>query len=185
MSKRMVDLKVEDGKIASIDGYVIAGSGGEGGGGSGSGGDFYIASSKAETKSIGGGPYGLAWARDNKLEANTAYEVGYIARVFYSVSFNPISLEKNEICDVVCFTDAVAIDYRRLQFGDVVLVLTDVDVTPSANIRDNKYIDVNASYYLTYAVVKGGTTGTSVNLDTSKVSPKMQYIIHRLSKTSV
>ena len=101
--------------------------------------------------------------------------------MFYSVSFNPINLEKNEICDIVGFTDAVAVDYRKLQFGDVVLVLTGIDVTPTADIRDNKYIDISASYYLTYAVVKAGTTGSSVDLDASKVSPKIQCIIHRLS----
>ena len=44
-----------------------------------------------------------------------------------------------------------------------------------------KKYDITASYDLTYAVVKAGTTGASVDLDTSKVSPKMQCIIHRLS----
>ena len=185
MSKRMVDLKVEAGKVTSIDGYELSsGSGEGGGGGSGSGVTISIASSKAQTKSKGGGPYGLAWSNANKLEANTAYEVGDIAVVFYSVTFNPIGLEQNEICDIVGFTDAVTSDYRKLQFGEVVLVLTNVDVTPSANIRDSKYIDITASYYLTYAVVKGGTTGASVDLDTSKFSPKMQYIVHRLSALS-
>ena len=181
MSKRMVDLHVEGGKVTSINGYEVGGSG-SGGGGSGSGFDFYITSSTDYTKSKSSGPYGLAWSMHNKLEANTAYDVGYIARVFYSVNFHPISLETNEICDIVDFTDAAATDYRKLQFGNVVLVLIGVDVTPTANIRDNKYIDITASYYLTYAVIKAGTTGDNVDLDSSKIDPKMNYIIHRLSQ---
>ena len=161
MSKRMVDLKVADGKIASINGFELGGSGGSGG----NGGEFIVTNITSTTVSPSS-QYNLGWVSGRELKANTAYAVGDQLQIAYKKASGFYQITKNEIVIPVIAHDQVPYSTQKLQFGDVILVCTNADYSINTKKTTNEfYFSVNSC--LTYTVVKAGTTGSDVTIPSS------------------
>ena len=171
MSRKMIDYKVEDGTITSIDGYNLS----VGGGGS------YKAEVKiAKSDTWGnGGAYAPSW-NGAKPIANTAYEVGETFQVFYAYRWNAIAVQPNQIFIPVGATNVVSSANNTLKFGDVTLVLNGCSSSLRTSVSsDNKYT-VEAKNYLSYTVIKAGTTGDTISLPSSMGSANLNYQIYTL-----
>ena len=188
MSKRMVDLKVEDGKIASIDGHEV------GGGtaveanpqqeatqqlekikidniayniaGGGSGGSGFIVKSITTQSPSTGVKDNLAWANGRELKANTAYSVGSQVQIKYTKSFGSWTVTPNSIAIPIVTHKQASTSNQRLLFGDVILVCTNADYSITTT-KSNDNFNVAVFNLLTYTVVKAGTTGTNLEIPTS------------------
>ena len=117
------------------------------------------------------------------LKANTAYEVGDNVTVEYVKLFNSQYLQENQIivpCD--CMASVAYINYK-LQFGDVVLILTDSNTLFYCSSKNKKDYNISADVYLTYSVVKAGTTGNNIALPSSGWDCCYSYIIYTLGKS--
>ena len=166
----MIDYKVEDGTITSIDGYNLS----VGGGGS------YTANPKlVKSDSTGnGGSYSPSWV-GTKPAANTAYDVGKTFQIFYNYRWDAIATQANQIFIPTGATGIVSINNNTLKFGDVMLILTECSSTLRMSVSsDNKYT-VEARNYLNYTVIKAGTTGDTITLP-SMGSPNLNYQIYTL-----
>ena len=201
MSKRMVDLQVEDGKIASINGHEV------GGGtaveanpqeeatqqlekikidniaysiaGGGSGGENYnVVVQKAQQKRESQFGVALKWSGSYGLKANTAYAVGDQVTIVAN-TYNYISVNSNQI-PVPIHTELAISTNTKLQFGDVIIVLTDRNVKTDLNgdtTEQNYRFDTEVA--LKYTVVKAGTTGNDVALS-GKIDVALSYIAYTL-----
>ena len=169
----MVDLKVEDGKIASIDGYEIASSGGASGGGGN------IAVTSAESTTQYENNVAPRWNGGHALQANTQYEVGDQVEVYYKAMFNDKRITSNQILIPFDISSSISSDRNRLQFGDVVLVLTDFKTMVSSfysKITNQEY-RFQAENFLTYTVVKAGTTGNDITLPSTGFDSTARYLV--------
>ena len=170
MSKRMVDLQVEDGTITSIDGYNLSVGGGS-----------YTAIPKlVKSDSTGsGGAYNPSWVGSQPV-ANTAYEVGKTFQVYYSYKWDAIAMQANQIFIPTGATNVVSTNNNTLKVGDVVLMLSECSWTLKMYISsDNKYT-VESRNYLNYTVIKAGTTGDTITLPSSMGSANLNYQIYTL-----
>lgn len=176
MSKRMVDLQVEGGKIASINGYEVGGSGG--------GGSYNVSVTAAtENLTTQGNLSSAQWYRFNPLNKNTAYEVGDNVVVEYSKVFNQITINKDQILVPVGYRSNIEDENKTLKYGDVVLVLTEVGNIMNYQPKgDQNFIPV-ISNLLTYTVVKAGTTGANIDLPSSGWGGAISYMIYTLVAT--
>lgn len=173
MSRKMIDYKVEDGTITSIDGYNLS----VGGGGS------YKAEvkfTKCDTWGNGGG-YVPNWT-GIAPKPNTAYEVGQRFCLFGQYRWNEITVEPNQIFIPIGVGGAVSSANQTLQFGEVMLLLDYVSTPINMSVRDNKYT-VGARIYAYYTVIKAGTTGDSIPLPSSIGSSDLNYAIYTLGIT--
>lgn len=176
MSRKMIDYKVEDGTITSIDGYNLS----VGGGGS------YTATPKlVKSDSTGnGGSYNPSWVGLEPI-ANTAYEVGKTFQISYSYRWDAIKTQANQIFIPTGATNVVSINNNTLKFGDVVLMLSYTSSTLRMSVSsDNKYT-VEARNYLDYTVIKAGTTGDTITLPPSMGSANLNYQIYTLEVNKV
>ena len=202
MSKRMVDLKVEDGKIASINGYEAGGgtaveanpqeeatqqlekikidniayniAGGSGGG------NIVVQTSNSGVISEGR-ITNKQWLAGGKLLPNTAYEVGDNVRLYYTKEFNTMQLQPNQIISIMhCYP---TLRYNsKLQYGNVVLVPTNTDIRPSCNVSGDNVFNLSAGCYITFTVVRGGTTGADVTTPSDdEFDDGAEYTIHTLT----
>ena len=200
MSKRMVDLKVEDGKIASIDGHEVGGGTTveanpqqeatqqlnkikidnvayniAGGGSDGSG--FIVKSITTSTSSTGM-KESIEWASGRELKANTSYEVGDQVQFRFNKSTGFYTVAKNEIAVPILVHNQAPYNMQKLQFGDVILVCTNVDTTmstkKSATSNSFNFYTINR---LTYTVVKAGTTGANVTIPNS-IADESETVIY-------
>ena len=205
MSKRMVDLKVEDGKVASIDGYEVGGSSAVeanpqeeateqlqkikidniayniAGGGSGGGENYNFVVQRTEQDRAYKFGIALKWDSGSGLKANTAYEVGDQVIIVVNTN-NYISVNSNQIV-VPLDTKLSMSTSTKLQFGDVIIVLTDRNVRTELNgdTTGHSYrFDTGAA--LKYTVVKAGTTGADVALS-SNVDVTLTYLVYTLGVT--
>lgn len=175
MSKRMVDLKVADGKIVSINGYEVGGGGNSGGGTSG-GGNIAVTSVEAIDKYKNDNT--PVWNSGHALKANTSYAVGDQVEVRYTAMFNNISFSPNKIIIPYAISSSVSRERNKLQFGDVILVLTYFKTSVSSyfsNITNDGYL-FQTENYLTYTVVKAGTTGDNVTLPSTGFNSVESYL---------
>ena len=167
----MIDYKVEDGTITSIDGYNLS----VGGGGS------YTVNPKlvkSDTWGNGGG-YHPSWVGAKPI-ANTAYEVGQTFQVGYSYRWDAISTQADQIFIPTGASNIVSIANNTLKFGDVVLMLSECSTSLRMSVSsDNKYT-VEARNYLDYTVIKAGTTGDTITLPSSMGSANLNYQIYTL-----
>ena len=188
MSKRMVDLKVKDGKVASIDGYNIgAGTAVEANpqeeatqqlekikidniayniAGGGTGGSGFIIKNVVTYTYSRGVKDNLDWISGRELKANTAYQIGDQVQLKYSKSTGNITISKNEIGVPVSVNNQVSWGNQKLVFGNVVLVCTATDYSISAS-KVNDTMGFSVFNRATYTVVSAGTTGADVTIPTS------------------
>ena len=194
MSKRMVDLKVEGGKIASIDDYEVGG------------GTTVEANPQDEATTqlnkikidnvaynIAGGSGGIVvdltsgiitdgstttekWLSQKKLLPNTAYEIGDNFQLHYEKRFNPVQLQANEtisILDTYAYSSA---NDRKLQYGDVIMVPTLIEIKSSSSMSGDRQFRLYGNYYITYTVIKAGTTGDNVNPPSETFDEGAKYL---------
>ena len=188
MSRKMIDYKVEEGKITSIDGYEVSGGTAveanpqeeatqqlekikidniayniAGGGSGGSG--FIVKSITTQTPSSGIKD-NLGWVSGRELKANTAYSVGAQVQIKYTKSFGSWSVNPNSIAIPIVAHKQASISNQRLLFGDAILVCTNADYSITT-AKSNDTFNVSVLNLLTYTVVKAGTTGTDLEIPTS------------------
>ena len=184
----MIDYKVEDGKITSIDGYEV------GGGtaveanpqeeatqqldkikiddiayniaGGGSGGSGFMVKRITTTASSTGSKDNLDWVSGRELKANTAYSVGDQVQIKYGKLFGSWSVNQNEIAIPIVAHKQVPIGNQRLLYGDVILVCTNADYSITTS-KSNNTFNVSIFNLLTYTVIKAGTTGTDLSIPRS------------------
>ena len=188
MSKRMVDLKVKDGKVASIDGHDIgAGTAVEANpqeeatqqlekikidniayniAGGGSGGSGLIVKSITTNSSSSGFKNNLGWVSGRELKANTSYEVGAQVQIKYTKSFGSWTVNTNSIAIPIVSHKQASASNQRLVFGDVILVCTNADYSITTT-KSNDNFNVAVFNLLTYTVIKAGTTGTNLEVPSS------------------
>ena len=205
MSKRMVDLQVGGGKIASINGYEID-SGGTAveanpqeeatqqlnkikidniayniAGGSGGGENYNVVVQRAGQERKYQFGVALKWESSSGLKANTAYTVGDQVTIVAN-TYNNISVNSNQIPVPVDTRLAISAN-TKLQFGDVIIVLTDKTVRTELNSdTTNQHYRFNTDGVLKYTVVKAGTTGADVALS-GTVDVTLTYITYTLGVT--
>lgn len=193
MSKRMVDLKVEGGKITSINGYEA------GGGTAVEANPQEEATQQLEKIKIDNIAYNIAsgaggivvkltsgvitdgstttekWSSSNPVLPNTAYQIGDNFQLYYEKRFNPVQLQANQtisILDTYAYSSA---NNRKIQYGDVVMVPTLVEIKSSASLSSGEF-RLNGSYYITYTVIKAGTTGDNVNPPSESFDEGAKYL---------
>lgn len=171
MSRKMIDYKVEDGTITSIDGYEVGGGGRY---------NAQVTLTKCDTWG-NGGSYVPNWT-GIAPRPNTAYEVGQRFCLFNQYSWDGIKVEPNQIFIPITVTNAVSSANQTLQFGEVTLILDHVDTTVNMSVRDGKYI-VGSRNYAYYTVIKAGTTGDTITLPSGLGSSNLNYAIYTLGIT--
>ena len=199
----MIDYKVENGTITSIDGYEV-------GGGTAveanpqeeatgqlqkikidnttyniaSGGDYSVKVEKIESNFSGSGGGNSAYWESNDsnkiIQPNTHYDVGFTTAFCYKKKFNTKKLEPNQFIVPVGGYHTLGFLQRIKQYGEVVLQVTSIE--PEYNIinePDMCYIE--ATYHYTYTVTTAGTTGDTVQLPSYPASPYISYEVVTLA----
>ena len=189
MSKRMVDLQVNDGKITSIDGYEAGGGtaveanpqeeatqqlqkikidniayniAGEGGG------TYKVEATRSSSDYNGeGNNYDQKWSGEG-VQPNTAYEVGRNFDITFTTDFKDVRVNSNEILVASDVHQNISKANYTLTYGDVVLALTSTKTTMVVGqyVGTTTY-RVRAYNYLTYTVIKAGTTGANTAVPAS------------------
>ena len=189
MSRKMIDYKVENGTITSIDGYEVGGGGTAveanpqeeatqqlnkikidniayniaGGGSGGSG--FIVKNITTSTPSTGFKD-NLDWVNGRELKANTAYSVGTQVQIKYTKTFGSWSVVPNSIAIPIGAHKQASTGNQRLLFGDVILVCTNADYSITTT-KSNDTFNITVFNLLTYTVVSAGTTGTDLEIPRS------------------
>ena len=196
MSRKMIDYKVENGKITSIDGYEV-------GGGtaveanpqeeatqqlnkvkidditySTSGGNYSVRVEKIESRFSGSGGSNPAYWESNDsnkmILPNTHYDVGFTTAFCYKKKFNTKKLEPNQFIIPVGGYHALGFNQRIKQYGEVVLQVTSIE--PEYNvINEPDMCYIEATYHYTYTVITAGTTGDTIQLPSYPASPYLSY----------
>ena len=178
MRKRMVDLKVQDGKIASIDGYELgAGSGGSGG----------IAITNSEQKNKTGSLAQLSTSTYDGydiLKPNTSYNIGDCFTFTFSSNFEPETLQDNQIIVPTCANIEPEHFVSSLTIGEVVLALTGWSAGPQYMTSDNKTYTIRSYNYVYFTVVKAGTTGASIPALPRAPKISIEYVIYTLGQST-
>ena len=192
----MIDYKVENGKITSIDGYEV-------GGGtaveanpqeeatqqlnkvkidditySTSGGNYSVRVEKIESRFSGSGGSNPAYWESNDsnkmILPNTHYDVGFTTAFCYKKKFNTKKLEPNQFIIPVGGYHALGFNQRIKQYGEVVLQVTSIE--PEYNvINEPDMCYIEATYHYTYTVITAGTTGDTIQLPSYPASPYLSY----------
>lgn len=124
------------------------------------------------------------WVDGVSLQPNTSYEVGDIVKIECKGIFQSVNLEtNNKIFVPVSLNAHVTASKSRLQFGTVILVLTNTEAELNCSSSDNKIYDINCDNMLTYAVVKSGTTSDSVEITNNGFTNSLKYNIVTLGVT--
>ena len=176
MSRKMIDYKVEDGTITSIDGYNL---------GVGGGGSYTVNPKIAQSDTWGnGGSYSKNWV-GARPAPNTAYELGRTFQAFYAYRWDAIAAQPNQILIPTGASDIVSMSNQTMKFGDMVLMLSySCSALTMSRSSDNKYT-VEARFYMDYTVIKPGTTGDTITLPSSFGSPSLNYQIYTLEVNKV
>ena len=196
MSRKMIDYKVEDGKITSVDGYEVGGTDVEANPQEAAtqqlekikidnttyniagGGDYSVRVEKIESNFSGsGGSNSAYWesSDSNKMILpNTHYDIGFTAAFCYKKRFKTQKLEPNQFIVPVGGYHTLGFNQRIKQYGEVVLQVTSIEPEYSImNEQDTCYIE--ATYHYTYTVTTPGTTGDTVQLPSYPASPYLSY----------
>ena len=172
----MIDYKVENGKITSIDGYEV-------GGGGGSGGNYSVAVQSVKEEI--GYKYNITpeWYSNLGLNANTAYEVGDQVVMHVKADFGNKPVDSNQM--LIPTNPCLSFSDTRMQFGDVIIVLTNEGSSTSMyskTIQDQNYRFVTDAYPV-FTVVKAGTTGDNTSLRGKTISATITYLKYTLGLT--
>lgn len=129
----------------------------------------------------------VKWVDGAGLQPNSAYEVGDIVKIEYTGIFQSVNCETtNKIFMPLSIFPVVTRSNSRLQFGDVVLVLTNGIARLNCSSSDKKIYDITCDNILTYAVVKSGTTADSVAItNTNLFQDELRYNIVTLGVTKI
>ena len=175
MSRKMIDYKVEDGKITSIDGYEVGG----GGGGS------YTVNPKITKSNItsDGSNTRPNWS-GSRPGANVSYEVGRAFTVYFSKDYSGIQVENNQILIPLSTSGTVSDDNQIMTLGNVTLLLTEIGVDTRVRKTGNQYY-ITTNNYLKYTVIKAGTTGDTITLPTHFGSQGVSYAVYTLEVNKV
>lgn len=198
MSRKMIDYKVENGTITSIDGYEVGGGTAVEAnpqeeatqqlekikidniayniGGGGSGGSGFIVKNITTTTPSTGIKDNLDWVNGRELKANTAYAVGDQVQIKYTKSFGSWSVNPNSIAVPIVALKQASTSNQKLLFGNVILVCTNADYSISTTKSSNNTFSVTVFNLLTYTVVKDGTTGTDLSIPTSIMDEEELYM---------
>ena len=204
MSRKMIDYKVENGKITSIDGYEVGGGtaveanpqeeatqqldkikidniaysiAGGGSGGLGVSVIKFGPKTKNPTNQL------LSWKTDDgfqELKPNTAYEVGDSFVLGYQHIISE-TLEENQIMSPVDAYVALSKSQTTLTYGGVILSCGPVRTSTYYTNTSAKKPTVTVSHSIIYNVVKAGTTGDNVNPPNPQTY--ISYIIYTLGVT--
>ena len=192
----MVDLKVTDGKITSIDGCEV-------GGGTAveanpqeqatqqldkikidnttyniAGGNYSVKVEKIESSFSGSGDgIRIYWESNDssrKILPNTHYDVGFTTAFCFKFKYRTQKLEPNQFIIPVGGYHTLGFLQRIKQYGEVVLQVTSIEPEYKViNEPDMCYIE--ATYHYTYTVITAGTTGDTVELPSYPASPYLSY----------
>lgn len=193
----MIDYKVEDGTITSIDGYEV-------GGGTAveanpqeeatqqiekikidnttyniaAGGNYSVKVEKIESDFSGsGGGNSAYWESHDSnrmILPNTHYDVGFTTAFCFKKKFNTQKLEPNQFIVPVGGYHTLGFLQRIKQYGEVVLQVTSIE--PEYNvINETDMCYIEATYHYTYTVITAGTTGDTVQLPSYPASPYLSY----------
>ena len=193
----MIDYKVEDGTITSIDGYEV-------GGGTAveanpqeeatqqiekikidnttyniaAGGNYSVKVEKIESDFSGsGGGNSAYWESHDSnrmILPNTHYDVGFTTAFCFKKKFNTQKLEPNQFIVPVGGYHTLGFPQRIKQYGEVVLQVTSIE--PEYNvINETDMCYIEATYHYTYTVITAGTTGDTVQLPSYPASPYLSY----------
>ena len=195
----MIDYKVENGKITSIDGYEV-------GGGTAveanpqeeatqqlekikidnttyniaGGSNYSVKVEKIESNFSGSGggnsAYWESYDSNTMILPNTHYDVGFTSAFCYKKKFSTQKLEPNQFIIPVGGYHNLGFSQRIKQYGGVVLQVTSIE--PEYNVINEKdmcYIE--ATYHYAYTVITAGTTGDTVELPSYPASPYVSYEI--------
>ena len=180
----MIDYKVENGTITSIDGYEV-------GGGTDveanpqqeatqqlekikidniayniAGGNYSVRVEKIESSFSGSGgassgAYWESYDSNKMILPNTHYDVGFTTAFCYKYKYKTKKLEPNQFIIPVGGYHTLGFLQRIKQYGEVVLQVTSIE--PEYNVINNPDMcEIEATYHYTYTVVTAGTTGDTV-----------------------
>ena len=196
MSRKMIDYKVENGKITSIDGYEAGGTAVEANPQEeatqqlekikidniayniAGGGNYSVKVEKIESNFSGSGasnsPYWESHDSKRMILPNTHYDVGFTTAFCYKFKYNTQKLEPNQFIIPVGGYHTLGFLQRIKQYGEVVLQVTSIE--PEYNvINEPDMCKVEATYHYTYTVITAGTTGDTVELPSYPASPYLSY----------
>ena len=195
MSRKMIDYKVENGKIVSIDGYEVGGTDVEANPQEETtqqldkikidnttyniaGGNFSVKVEKIESSFSGSGSGNSAYWESNDssrvIQPNTHYDVGFSAAICYKKEYETQKLEPNQFIIPVGGYHTLGFNQRIKQYGEVVLQATSIETEYNVKNQPNMcYIE--ATYHYTYTVITPGTTGDTVQIPSYPASPYLSY----------
>ena len=197
MSRKMIDYKVENGTITSIDGYEV-------GGGTAveanpqdeatqqlekikidnttyniaGGGNYSVKVEKMESSFSGSGggssAYWESHGSNKMILPNTHYDVGFTTAFCYKFRYRTQKLEPNQFIIPVGGYHTLGFLQRRKQYGEVVLQVTSIE--PEYNVINKPDMcEIEATYHYAYTVVTPGTTGDTIELPSYPASPYLSY----------
>ena len=167
MSKRMVDLKVEAGKVTSIDGYEVGGGSSEGN----------ISVKLTNSDVVYNGSISTI-AKPFWVQPNTAYQVGDVKSFEFDATFTSVAIDSNQIFVALSAGLKIPNQSYTQQYGDVTLRFISQYTDLTSTILDNSKYKVMAHYMLKYMVVKGGTTGADVTNLNTDFNATLSYAIY-------
>ena len=196
MSRKMIDYKVENGTITSIDGYEVGGGTAVEANPQGeatqqlekikidniayniAGGNYSVKVEKIESNFSGSGDSNSAYWESNDsnkmILPNTHYDVGFTAAFCYKKKYRTQKLEPNQFIIPVGGYHTLGFLQRIKQYGEVVLQVTSIE--PEYNvINEQNMCYIEATYHYTYTVITAGTTGDTVPLPDYPASPYLSY----------
>ena len=164
------------------DGDITKELGGGGGGSS----KITITATKSDWSGDGQTPH-ASWSTETgrALKPNTAYEIGDTVSASFFKEFNDRTVNSNQILVPGSVAISIGNNNYTLKYGDVVLALTNantrLNVRPSrSGIADS----ITANCYLTYTVIKAGTTGTDVSLPSGGWGAIYSYNIYTIEASA-
>ena len=165
------------------DGDITKELGGGGGGSS----KITITATKSDWTGSGQTPH-AKWSSytDRALKPNTAYEIGDTVSAEFVKEFNEEGVNSNQILVPADTAISISSNHYTLKYGDVVLALTNADTR--LNVRPSRYRDgyysVSTNCYLTYTVIKAGTTGDNISLSSSGWDCIYSYNIYTIEASA-
>lgn len=175
MSRKMIDYKVEDGTITSIDGYNLS---------VGGGGSYTVKPKIANSNGTSNGSNSTPNWSGSRPGANASYEVGRAFTVFYRKDYSGIQIEDNQILIPLSTSGTVSEDLQSMTLGNVTLLLTGIGVDTRVRKSGNQYY-ITTNNYLKYTVIKAGTTGDTITLPSYFGSQSCSYVIYTLEVNKV
>ena len=174
----MIDYKVENGKITSIDGYEVGGSGG--------GNKTVVTSVTRDSINKGQIRPQIHWSSTPGLALlpNTSYQVGDQVKISFDWSSDKITIGENQILVPINCVQYIDDQNKKLTYGDVILVLTNGYARFNCTSNDNRNFYPFVENYATYTVVKAGTTGDDVSIPSTGWTDIITYFIYTLQLNS-